>query len=108
MASEDAQEPQHDARSSQDTEAHWDTSDTDPDGILTIDVEGLSGPEHENGEKVGTRDEGDHQSHGEYARFLLQTRGKHGVLGAFHLPNDEPDEEKSSEEERDQNMGGFP
>ena len=108
MATEDAEEPEHDTGTSQDTETDGDTTDTDAGGVMAVDVEGLRGPEHDNGEEIGAGDEGDDQCQSEDARFLLQARWKHGELGALDFPDCEGDHERGSEEKRNEHMSGGP
>ena len=67
---------------------------------MAINVEGLSGPEHDDGEEVCAGDEGDDQSQGENPRFLLQTRWEHGEFGEFDLPDREGDEKQDETEEQ--------
>ena len=59
MTLEGGEQPKHDHRSREDAESNGQASNADADGILTVDVEGLGGPEEEDGEEVGARDEGD-------------------------------------------------
>jgi len=56
---------------------------------LTIDVECLCGPEEQDGEEVGARDEGDDEGQDEDARVLLQASWKHRELGKFPFPDKE-------------------
>ena len=108
MAAEDAEEPEHDNGTSQDTEANGDTTDTDAGGVMTIDIEGLCGPEHDDGEEVGTGNEGDDQSQCEDARFLLQARWEHGELSALDFPDCKGDQERGSEEKGNEDVSGGP
>lgn len=91
VAAEDAQKPEHDASAGQDAEADGDAADANADGILAVDVEGLRGPEHEDGEEVGAGDEGDDEGQGEDARVLLEPGGKHGEFGKLGFPDAEGD-----------------
>lgn len=72
---------------------------------MAIDVECLGWPEHEDGEKVGTADEGDDEGKAEDARIALESLGEHGVLGEFRLPNEEGDNEDSTKDQGDEHMG---
>lgn len=56
------------------------TSDADTNWIMAVHVECLRGPEHQNGEEVGSTDEGDHQSQAKHSWILLQTLREHGIL----------------------------
>jgi hypothetical protein len=75
---------------------------------MTVDVEGLCWPEHDDGEKVGAGDEGDDQSQGQDERFLLKTRWEHGEFGTLYFPDGEGGAESSSEEEGDEDVGRGP
>ena len=100
VAAEDRQQPENDAGTCQDREANWETTNTNANGIVAINVEGLSRPEHDDGEEVGAGDEGDDQSQGENSRFLLQTRWEHGEFGEFDLPDREGDEKQEEAEQQ--------
>jgi hypothetical protein len=108
VASENAEEPEYDDSTSKDTKTDGDTTDANANRVMTVDVEGLCGPEHDDREEVGTGDEGDDQSQGQDARFLLKTRGEHGIFGTLYFPDGEGDAECSSEEEGDKNVGRSP
>ena len=71
MPSEDTEEPKDDDSAGQDTEANRDTSNSDSNGVLTIDVECLCRPEEQNGEEIGSRDKGDDECQDENPRILL-------------------------------------
>lgn len=75
---------------------------------MAVDIKRLGGPEEENGEEVGTGDEGDDKRQGEDPWVLLETRGEHGVFGTLHLPDHEGNEEKCTEKEGDEGVCGFP
>lgn len=98
MASEDAEEPQDHTGTGQDAETDGDTADADASGIVAVDVEGLRGPEHDDGEEVCAGDEGDDESEAEDSGFLLQPVGEHGVRGSVHFPEEETRDEKSAED----------
>src|SRR3984957_11512732 len=78
VASENAEEPEHDDSTSKDAKTDGETTDADANGVMTVDVEGLCWPEHDDREKVGAGDEGDDQSQGQDARFPLKTSWEHG------------------------------
>lgn len=59
---------------------------------MTVDVESLGRPKHQNGKEVGTRDEGDDQGEGEDTGFLAETLGEHGEFGKLGFPDAEGDE----------------
>ena len=59
VASENAEEPEHDDSTSKDAKADGETTDANANGVMTVDVEGLCWPEHDDREKVGAGDEGD-------------------------------------------------
>lgn len=47
---------------------------------MAVDVERLSGPEHQDGEEIGSADKGDDQRQTQHTRILLQTFREHWVL----------------------------
>ena len=108
MASENAEEPEHDDSTSKDAKADGDTADANTNGVMTVDVEGLCWPEHDDREKVGAGDEGDDQSQGQDARFPLKTRWEHGKFGTLNFPDSEGNAECSSEEEGDEYVSRSP
>jgi hypothetical protein len=108
VASENAEEPEHDDSTSKDAKTDGETTNADTSGVMTIDVEGLCWPEHDDREKVGAGDEGDDQSQGQDARFPLKTSWEHGEFGTLDFPDDEGDAESSSEEEGDEDVGRCP
>lgn len=108
MASENAEKPQDHDGTSQDAEANGKTPDTDAGRVMAVHVESLRGPEHDDREEVGARDEGDDQGQGQNARFLLQARWEHGKFGPLDFPNGKGDAECSSEEERDEDVSRGP
>jgi hypothetical protein len=59
VASEDAEEPEHDDGTGKDAKADGETTNADANGVMAVDVEGLCWPEHDDREKVGAGDEGD-------------------------------------------------
>ena len=56
------EEPKDYASAREDRKADRDTTNTNPNRIVAVDIEGLCGPEHYDGEEIGAGDEGDHQS----------------------------------------------
>jgi hypothetical protein len=108
VASENAEEPEYDDSTGKDAKADGETTDADTNGVMTVDVESLCWPEHDDREKVGAGDEGDEQSQGQDARFPLKTRWEHGKFGTLDFPDGEGDAECSSEEEGDEDVGRGP
>lgn len=86
MSTEDTEKYQHDAGSPQDTETNWYTANTDIYRIVSIDIEGLCGPEHEHGEEVCARNKRDDERETESPRLLLQASWEDGVFGAIDFP----------------------
>lgn len=62
-APQHAQKPQDNKSSDQDAESNRKTTNTTSDRIVTVHVVRLSGPEEDDGEKVGSGDEGDDECH---------------------------------------------
>ena len=88
MATENTQKPKDGKGTCEDTEADWDTTDTNTDRILTVDVESLCWPEQENGKKVGTGDEGNDKRKNQDSRALLEAAGEHWKFCEFPLPDE--------------------
>ena len=108
MSAEDAEKPQHDARASKDAEANRDAANSNTNGVMAVDVEGLSRPEHEDREEVSTGDEGDDERKTQNARLVSQALGEHGMLCAIGLPKDERDDEHSAKDERNECVSRMP
>lgn len=108
MAAENAEEPKHDDGPGQNAEGDGETTDTDAGGIMAVDVEGLSRPEHDDREEVGAGDEGDDQSQGQDARILLQASWEHGEFGTFDFPDAQDNESCSAKEKGNEDMGRGP
>jgi hypothetical protein len=89
VAAQDAEEPEHNAGPGEDGEAYGDATDTNTNGIMAVDVEGLSGPEHDNGKEAAARDKCDDEGESEDSGFLLQTSWEHGILGSIDFPKAE-------------------
>lgn len=105
MAAEHGQQPQHNTRAREDAEADGDTAHTDADGVVSVDVEGLRRPEHDDAEEVGARDGRDDQRERQDAGFLLHARREHGELGELDLPDGEQDEEEhGADDQRGQHV----
>lgn len=60
-AAEHTEQPQHDTSTTHDPKANGKTAHAHGHRVMTVHVERLRRPEHDDGEKVGTRDEGDDQ-----------------------------------------------
>ena len=70
-ASEYGQRPENDNGTGKNRKSDWDTTDSDADWVMAVDIKGLGWPEHDDREEIGTGDEGDDESEGENARCLL-------------------------------------
>ena len=105
---EDGQEPEDDTSACEDGETDWQTADTDTDWVVAVDVEGLGGPEEEDGEEVCARDECDDECQGEDSRVFLKAGGEHRVFCAIYFPKAEGDQEDRSDKEWDKSVSGFP
>ena len=108
VAAEYAEEPEDDDGAGEDAEADGEAADADADGILAVNIEGLGGPEEEDGEEIGAGYKGYNEREDEDARGLLQARGEHGVGGEFGFPYAEGDEHEEANEEGGENVGAFP
>ena len=108
MSSEHTQQPQHNTRAGQDAEADRNASNANAHGIVTVDIEGLGRPEHEDGKEVGAGDEGDDESEDERPRRLLDASRKHGILGKLHLPDHKRSQQDHTNDEGSENMSRFP
>lgn len=75
---------------------------------MSVNIESLGRPEHEDGEEIGTRYKCDNKRQGESPRSLLQPAREHRKFGKFDLPNNEHHEERKSDDERGQNVSGRP
>jgi len=60
VAAEDGEQPEDGEGACEDWEADGHAADSDADGVVTVDVEGLGWPEEEDGEEIGAGDEGDY------------------------------------------------
>lgn len=61
MVLEETQQPQNDAGTSQNPKTNREAPHANGNGIVSIHVKGLGGPEHQDGEKVTARDKSDDQ-----------------------------------------------
>lgn len=102
------QQPQNNTGTAQNAQTDGQTAQSDSHGIVVIDVEGLGGPEHDDGEEVGAGDEGDDERQSQRARFLLQPRREDGVFGAVDLPETKGNQEDCTENQWDEDMGSRP
>ena len=71
---------------------------------MAIDVEGLRGPEHQEGEEIGSRDKCDDECQRQDAGILLQPGREHRVFGSEDLPEPEGNQKSSSNQQWDQGM----
>ena len=78
------------------------------DAHMTIDVEGLRGPEEEDGEEVGAGDSRDDEGQSEDTRLLAKARREHWEFGELCFPDDEDDEDCRPEQQRHEDMGRLP
>lgn len=97
-AAEDGQKPEHDASAGQDGEEEGKISNADADRVLTVNAEGLAGPEHEDGEEVGAGHECDDEGQGEDSRVLLEPGGEHGKFGKSAFPDAEGNQEDDTQD----------
>jgi hypothetical protein len=68
---------------------------------MTIHVERLCGPKHQNTEKIGARDECNQKRQIEYAWVLAQAVGKHRMLvPRGRLPDEEGNDQEGAKDER--------
>lgn len=108
MSTEHTKQNQHDTGTSQDCEANRKTANTDTNGIMSVYVEGLGGPEHEHREEVGSRDKGDDQGQTQGPRLLLQTGGEDGVFSTIDLPEGKSNQHKEAEDEGSEDVSRAP
>ena len=108
MASKDRQQHQHDDSTCQNAKSNRKSSEAHADRVVSIHVERLGRPEHEDGEEIGARDEGDDECEREDARLLAQTLGEHGVLCTVYFPEDEGYQEDGTKDKRHKNVRRAP
>lgn len=99
MAAEHGKQPQDDAGAGQNGKSNRNTTDADADGIVAVHIECLRRPEHENGEEVGTRDEGDDEGQSEDSGLLSQSLWEHGIF-CVALPDHKSHDENSAQDQR--------
>lgn len=104
MAAELGQQPKNNDGSAENAETDRHPAYPDADGIVAVDVKGLSGPEKQDGEKIGTGDKGDNKGEDKNPRVFLNASRKHRIFGAIHLPEPKGDEERNSYNERRENV----
>lgn len=76
---------------------------------LTINVVRFSWPEEQNDEEVATTEECDEEDRDHGALILLeQTLGAHGELRKLELPDEERDDQDSTNDEGHQNVNTVP
>jgi hypothetical protein len=105
---QESQEPEDDAGAGHDAEASWQAAKANLDGVMTVNVESLSRPEHENREEVGTGNESDDQGEDEGALLLANPAREHGICGIVDLPENEAGEDENSQDERHKDVGRCP
>lgn len=108
MSFEHAKQPQNHNSPHQNTQAYGKPSESHSNWVMAVDIKCLGGPEEENREEVGARDEGDDKRQSKDPWVLLEAGGKHGVSGTFDLPDHKRDDEKRSEEEWYEYVCGLP
>ena len=108
VSSEHTQQDQHNTSTSQDTESNRKTANTDINGVMTVNIERLSRPEHEHREEVGSGDESDDQSQTQGSRLLLQACGEDGVFSAVYLPETKGSEQEEAKDQRGKDVSGAP
>lgn len=108
MTSEKTQKPQDYAGATQNPKADGKTAHADVDGVVSIHIERLRRPEHQDGEEVAAGDESDDQRQAQGARLLLQSRWEDRVASAVDLPEAERDENDKPENEGGENVSGCP
>lgn len=108
MSAEHTKEDQHDTGTSQNAKANGKTANADTNGIMSVHVESLGWPEHEHGEEVGARDEGDNQGQTQGARLLLQTCGEDGVFSTIDLPESKSNQHNEAEDKWSEDMSRAP
>lgn len=105
MSAENAQKPQNHTGTGENREANGDSSDANLYGILSVHVESLRWPEHDDGEEIGTRDERNYQSKCQDSGVLTKPAWEHGVLGKLDFPDGKEDKEHGSDDERNEGVG---
>lgn len=96
MASQNGEQHKHNAGTSQDCKPDRQSSHTNSDRIMAVDVKTFCRPKHEYREEIGAGNGCDEQSKREHSRYLLQTVWKHGIWCEPALPDEERDDEKGS------------
>lgn len=108
MSIEKTQEPQDYARASQNPKPDGKTAHADVDGVVSIYVERLRRPEHQDGEEIAPGDEGDYEREAQGAGFSLQSRREDGMACSVDFPEAEHDKEGEAEDEWDEDVSGCP
>ena len=86
MPSKDTEKPQDNTGTNQNTKSNRDSSNTNLNRVVPVDIECLRWPEHNNREEIGTRDKGDDKRKKQYAGFLLQSPWEYGILCSICFP----------------------
>ena len=108
MAPEHAQKPQDHKSTDQDAESDWKPTNTTSDRIMAVHIVRLSRPEEDDGEKIGSGDEGDDERHGQDPWVLPETAWEHGIFGAPQFPGHECYEQENPEERRGEHVCRVP
>ena len=66
---------------------------------MTINVERLRRPEHEDREEVGSRDERNNKCQPKNPGLLTKSLGEHGMFGSVSFPEDKGDEESDTQDQ---------
>jgi hypothetical protein len=108
MTFEDTKEPQDNARASQNSQPDRETSDSDLNWVMAINVESLRWPEHDDGEEIRPGDECDNERKGKDPGFLLQAWWEDGIVGPVYLPETKSNQEGETEYQWDKNVSCVP
>ena len=71
---------------------------------MSVDIERLCGPEHQDREEIGTGNECNDESQAQRPGFLLQPCWKDRVLGAIDLPKGKCDQQEETNEQWREDM----
>ena len=66
---------------------------------MTINVERLRRPEHEDREEVGSRDKRNDECQPKNPGLLTKSLGEHGMFGSVSFPEDKGDEESDTQDQ---------
>lgn len=108
VAPEHAQKPQDNKSTDQDAKSDWKTTNTTSDRVMAIHIVRLSRPEEDDGEKIGSGDEGDDERHGQDPWVLPETAWEHRIFGTPQFPGHECNEQENPEERRGEHVCRVP